>query len=658
MRKPQRIMGLLLSLCVLLSVGALASGEASGGGSGGPEGMAMMSTVGEMADRALLAVENNDGALTVTERPEKAYAYDVDAQITDEAVSLPGVNIRCNIIDFDENLGLGLNGVTISAKDSPAVFTIGGAEELYEVNGEKYNSVVLMDAPPDEPQDRGEFAELANGAGIVFAGNKLVLDNVYAQCSGFKRSTIYMAPQAGDPDVVQPSSLVIKNSTILDLGIDQYILPGFALSKSSSRGCLLEGGGPVFVYNSDVIAETWGALSIDGGACNIYAVNSDVECLGHGYGVYSMAESEVYYYGVRSVSSQSAVTLARVGSFFSDSLENASDVALSEMTPEERAANTDIDTCVTADVGGRSLLAGGVCAITNHADMNRADYHTTCVCKNTVISTAPEDLVFHDGSRVDPTLDAEYFLTYDEGNTSETYDGIGYFELMKVYGADIFPRSGNACYEFENCEFKSSTGVLWHSMPVFDPMANGVYPEADADYYGHVLILRDLDAEGDILQEDYMRKLELTLEDCDYTGAVVSGTMAGWNSWWQELEDPTEELEAQGFDLSGYTFDRDELCQYACKYTEYGDVLGVRMHMDGDSVWTVTGDSSLYSLDLAEGAEIKAPEGKTLRIFVDVDMGNDDVFFDYTTGTEVDTLTPGTYEGVVILAAASDSAEP
>ena len=164
-----------------------------------------------------------------------------------------------------------------------------------------------------------------------------MLDNVYAQSNGFKRSTIYMAPQAGDPDVVQPSSLVIKNSTILDLGIDQYILPGFALSKSSSRGCLLEGGGPVFVYNSDVVAETWGALSIDGGACNIYAVNADVECLGHGYGVYSMAESEVYYYGTRSVSGQSAVTLARVGSFFSDSLENADETALSEMTPEERA---------------------------------------------------------------------------------------------------------------------------------------------------------------------------------------------------------------------------------------------------------------------------------------------------------------------------------
>ena len=270
--KANRFMGIGLALCMTMSCAAFASGEGSGEASGGSSGAMMAapnvstSTIGVMADRALLFIEYNDGIFDVTENPDPAYEYDVDVEIGDNAVTLPGIIIRCNVIDFDADAGLGNNGITISAKDSPAEFIIGGEDGLYEIDGRLYNSVVLMDAPIDEPQDRGEFAEMANGGGILFAGAKLTLDNVYAQCNGFKRSTLYMAPQGGDPDVVQPSSLVIKNSTILDLGIDQYIMPGFALSKSSSRGCFLEGGGPVFLYNSDIIAETWGALSIDGGA--------------------------------------------------------------------------------------------------------------------------------------------------------------------------------------------------------------------------------------------------------------------------------------------------------------------------------------------------------------------------------------------------------
>ncbi len=44
---------------------------------------------------------------------------------------------------------------------------------------------------------------------------------------------------------------------------------------------------------------------------------------------------------------------------------------------------------------------------------------------------------------------------------------------------------------------------------------------------------------------------------------------------------------------------------------------GVLVSLDANSVWTVTGDSYITSLTLAEGAAVKAPEGKKLEVTVD-----------------------------------------
>ena len=659
MKKAAKILSILLALCMALSLGAIASGEASGGGSGEAE-MAPpdVSTkgIGELGQRALLYIENVDGDMVFTEANGEHGSVRYTAAEDAEGVTLSDVEIRSDAIDFDIDAGLGTNGITINAKDSDKVFTIGGEEDNFTVDGVGYNSVIVLKADPDEYQDGGENSEMSQGGGVLFGGRQITLDNVYIKSEGFKRSAVFQAP-SGEPDTAQKSVLIMKDSYVETNGNDNYILPGFALSMSSARNCLLESGN-VYVYGTTTVADGWGSLSLDTTTCDVFAVDADVECRGHGYGIYSLWECRAFYYGVRSVSYQSAVTLCRIGSFYSDSLDNVTEEALAPIGREAAAKYLDGDG-FTADEGGRTLLGGGVCAITIHCDSAQPEYRTTCVCKNTVITTAQEDLTFSDGSSVDPVIPADYFLTYDvDGMFSGTYGGIGFFELQKVYGADIFTRSHCGYFEFENCEFRSSKDVIWQSMVTYDPMANGVHPGPDQDYVGSTLIFRDMTANGDILHEDYMRKLELSLENAELNGAVVSGTTAAWNAWWAAIEDPTAEAEAQCFDLGDYTFDKETLLKYSCPYDTYETVNGVRMTMDGDSSWTVTADSSLYSLELAEGAEIKAPEGKTLRIFVDADMDNSDLFFDYTTGTEVDSLAPGTYTGVVILTVSGDSAEP
>ncbi|MCD8116665.1 MAG: hypothetical protein LUE21_06060, partial [Oscillospiraceae bacterium] len=95
--------------------------------------------------------------------------------------------------------------------------------------------------------------------------------------------------------------------------------------------------------------------------------------------------------------------------------------------------------------------------------------------------------------------------------------------------------------------------------------------------------------------------------------------------------------------------DTDTIIATLCPDETYETVWGVRMTIDGDSTWTVTGDSSLYSLTVAEGAVIEAAEGQELEIYVDCELNNEDLTYDYTTGTQVDSLTAGEYTGVVIL---------
>ena len=649
MRKAAKILSILLALCMALSLGALASGEASGGANSAEMAPPDVSTkgIGELGQAALLYVENVDGKMEFTEAKDGRGSVRYDLSEDAGSVTLSDVEIRSDAIAFDEALGLGTNGITINGKDSEKIFTIGGERDNFTIDGVGYNSVIVMKADPKEEQQGGMTSEMVQGGGVLFGGRQLILDNAYVLSEGFKRCAVFQAP-SGEPDTSQKSVLVMKDSYVETRGNDEYILPGFALSMSSARNCLLESGN-VYVYGTNAVANGWGSLSLDGTVCDVFAVDSNVECRGHGYGIYSLGDCRAFYYGVRSVSDQSAVTLCRVGSFYSDSLDNVTDEALEPIGREAAAKYLDGDG-FTADEDGRTLLGGGVCAVTIHCDMAQPDYRATCVCKNTVLTTDPADLTFCDGSAVDPVIPADYFLTYDvDGVFSGTYGGIGYFELKKVYGADIFTRSHCGYFEFENCEFRSSKGVIWQSMITYDPMANGVHPGPDQDYVGSTLIFRDMTTDGDILHEDYMRKLDLRLENAELSGAVVSGTTAAWNAWWEAIEDPTAEAEAQGFELGDYTFDKATLLKYGCPYDTYEKINGVRMTVDNGSVWTVTGDSSLYSLELADGAMIQAPAGKTLRIFTDVDMDNGDLFFDAATGTEVESLAPGTYTGVVIL---------
>jgi len=179
-------------------------------------------------------------------------------------------------------------------------------------------------------------------------------------------------------------------------------------------------------------------------------------------------------------------------------------------------------------------------------------------------------------------------------------------------------------------------------------MASGIYPVDGAEYAGDEVVIRNMSAEGDVLHEDYMRKMALSLENAELTGALVGTTLESWNSYWREAVAalPEEELSEASDEMSAL----DATLQQRIYNDTYETVWGVRMSMDAGSVWTVTGDSNLYSFAMEDGAVVKAPAGGSLAIYVGCPMSNSLAAYDVSGGTKIEAFEPGVeYTGVVIL---------
>ena len=176
--KAAKILALLLALCLLFSVGVLASGEASGSGEASsfdlssldlsemfPGGMPDTSLGGsstrimtppsskpfnELGARAALYVELVDGAYTVTQNVTDAYTVkgldNVPTPVVGELYTLDGIYLECSRIDWDEEGAVGNTGIVFSQYDDDTTpVHIGGAEYLYEgPDGEMYNTFNLM----------------------------------------------------------------------------------------------------------------------------------------------------------------------------------------------------------------------------------------------------------------------------------------------------------------------------------------------------------------------------------------------------------------------------------------------------------------------------------------------------------------------------------
>ncbi len=602
--KKSIILLLCAALCLSLSVGALASGEASGGPSGGPGQIYGASN----EENSALAIK--DGA--VAENGEYGIV-DLGASGEISAAGISGVKITGLTEEAD--------GIYFATEEDDAVFTVGGPEEIYDVEGVgTFNTVVELAGPEDDPN-----GECRYGVGVTAAGGWLTLDNVYIHTSGYRASTVYTMSAEHE------TNLVVKDSVLRADGAPGGFMPDFKLLVGSARGTLFLGE-DIWLYNSAFIARDWGALSHDTNTADIqlYAVNTYAETYNGGYVLYALDGTENFMYGSKFVSPQYGMFVMGRGAAVLDSVDAADEAALAHGTADPSAP-------VTAD--GRSLLAGGCNAVVFHVNGGVMEPGIFTV-RNATVSTMPEDVTSDYGDEMVFDLDS-YLL-------SPVKFGESWFYMENCLGSLIITRSHGGVISFEEgAELKAANGVLVQTLVGYDSDAGNIYHDsADTRGLADVTVNIDAPVSGDILHQDYQRNMFVNV-DADYNGRVTTGSITAWNDLWS-VEGLAALLEQGGhtkdFELSPEAVADIRSCLVREEDTAaYTDVFGVDMTVASGAVWTVEGVSSVLSLTVEEGAVVKAAE-----VYADCTFGADG-YLDPSTGTKVDPLTAGTYENVVLI---------
>lgn len=602
---------LCLVLCLSLSFGALAaSGEASGGPSGGPGGLAPDQQYGlNNEENSLIVIQSGQ----ITEQADFGrYELAPSGEIAADHIS--GIKIT----GADDQS----NAIFLSEEDDDAAFTLGGKEDLYEIEGVgSFNSVIEVQGPETDPNK-----ECWYGVGITTRGGVLTVDNAYIHTQGYRASAIYT------PMAEHETRLVVKDSVLWADGGKSSFIPDFKLLVGSARATLILGE-DLWFYNTDIVSRDWGAFSHDTNTTDIqlYAVNSYGETYAGGYGIYALNGTQNFMYGTELVSPQYGMFVMGAGEAVFDNLSAADEAAL--------CFAGDCDLSQPATEGGKAILAGGCNAAIFHVNGGVMNPGTLTI-RDAIVTTRPEDIVSRYGNEMSFDLDS-YLL-------SPVKFGESWFYMQQCLGSLIALRSHGGIINFEEgAELRPANGVLVQSMIAYDDMAGNIFRDS-----GSKLELKDItvniatSAQGDIFHQDYQRNMIINVAS-DYTGLVTTGSITAWNDLWTK-EALAETLE-QGGHADDFALTEEAVANIRSLLVReedaaaYTDVFGVTMNIDAGACWIVEGESSVLALDLADGAAVVAKE-----IYVDCAFGADG-FLDPATGTAVEALTAGSYANVVLI---------
>ena len=534
----------------------------------------------------------------------------------------------------------GISGVVVV--DSDAV--IGGTEGYYDVEengdplamptvteGDEYNTVIIL-GDEDGVFDR-DSAEVEDGAAVALGGgtedNVLTVENSYLWTRGFKRASIF----ADDGQAL----LVVRDSRIVCPGAENY-KKGWQALYGGARDTLLQNGDCWF-YNSSIVTEGWGALSIDSSPnLSLYVVNSDVDVLGGGYVTFTPGDGDIHFYGVDADSAQYGVFVTGNSSAYLHSLDDLDDEAAAHMTEADKAAAP-----VTED-GMTHINADYAAYLTHQGMQSSPTVEGYLFAENTVLSTETEYTI----------ADNSHFLNDENSGTS-------WFWTEFWRGSTCLSRSANGTFEFDNVKLESRTGVVFRTVVNWEGPSRDYSFADDVEVVGNSLIMRNMDVQGDIRNDDIYRNLYIDMTDTTVNGAMVSSTAADWNanftvealkaspayeialemidSWADEVPNATYDAD---YPYADFVLDLDTVSANL-SVSETAAVRGIHLTMNDGAVWYVRSDSQLVSLDMADGAVIQFPLGVEYSIYIDCDG------LDPAMGTQIDSLPAGSYENVVIV---------
>ena len=443
-----------------------------------------------------------------------------------------------------EDGDLVIEGLELSSGD----YTFNGlviTGESSVVRLKKANIRLGVDQDATDADTGGAAANIDSGATLYISDSNLIVDGAARYTTAaYNDATL----------VVNDSRVESTGSNEHTAGVSEPFSNEALLISGTARANFSIGVTRTYYFNSTCMAEGWAALSTDsatGDGLDLYAYNTDGIAENGGYSTYADTNCRVWLYGSRMTAAEIGCIISKSGQIFADNAQGA---------PAEVMAYNEGKT-----EGGSSMIYGGRNAVMIHAPdmMGQGVFAADCgtfTAKNTIIETT-EDLV----------------STKDYNDYGEA---VGAY-IDHVSGSDFLIRSTSANITLDNVSMHSYNDTLVHTVLNADSMGNFLAP-GDGDQVKPIAVsMSNMEVAGDIRHEDYQRRMTVDLQNTTLSGNIISGTMEDWNSRWESYGDVNWVVD-DSFDAT----------------------YGVALTLGPQAVWNVTGESTLTSLTVEEGAEI------------------------------------------------------
>lgn len=417
----------------------------------------------------------------------------------------------------------------------------------------KANIRLGVDEAATDDDTGGAVTNIDSGATLYISDSNLIVDG----------AARYVTANYND------ATLIVNNSRMESTGSNEntsQVSEPFSnealLISGTARANFSIGATKTYYFNSTCMAEGWAALSTDsatGDGLDLYAYNTDGIAENGGYSTYADTNCRVWLYGSRMTAAEIGCIISKSGRIHAYNSAAAGNEIMAYNEGETVREDTSI-------FGGRN-------AVMIHAPdmMGQGLYAADCgtfTAEDTVIGTTRELVSTKDYN--------------DYGEAVGAY-------IDHVSGSVFLIRSTSANIDLKNVEMESYNNTLIHTVLNADSMGNFL-AAGDGDQVNPIAVtMTDMDVAGDICHEDYQRKMTVELDNTTLTGNIISGTMDSWNSQWESYGDVNWVVD-ESFDAT----------------------YGVGLTLGANAAWNVTGESSLTSLTLEEGAVLNGVDEITL----------------------------------------------
>ena len=476
MKKTSKILALVLALCMVMSLSAFASGEAS--------------------DESVMAMNAS------AEASAPAYQLTADGFAENGGA---GIELKAGVISAE-----GADGVEMNVTEfTTALFSVSDGE--YTIK----NSTITKEVtgPVDANATGGAIAAVSSGTLIIDnctfinAGKGGRNGNYTVECKNTGvmvviNSDIIQTGLTGDPagytmDIADPPS----NAALT--------ISGYARSNMSY------GKSQTYYYGSYVETEGWAAMSTDSAQTGFafYSYDSVGMGLKGGYATYADTSCVDWFYATDLIAAEIGAIISNNGEIH---MNNGS-----AATPEA-LAYLPADYVVTERYGdGRSSLQAGRNAVQIHSpDMGgggaRGDYHG-------VLDLVDTDIAVTEELAAQATL-----IDWNEYNVA-----LGEY-VDFVSGAAFLVKSTGAYITLDNCTAESYTNTLLLTAPNSDSMSRYAHADDDMTGKGAEMTIKNSDIAGDVKHYDYQRNCVVTLDNATWSGAYNAYDKAQWDALWSE----------------------------------------------------------------------------------------------------------------------------